>query len=453
MVIKVTDLLAINKKVTKSFNCNECISRACLQLLPQQTLIFTACMTDHYVHTLSNGIRILFKHAPSAITHCCFIVNAGSRDELPHQTGLAHFIEHLLFKETERRGTSQILNRLELVGADLNAYTTKEYTCIHASLLNQHLERAIDLFEDILFHSTFPEDEQEKERGVILDEIASYLDQPEEAIQDDFEEILFKNHPIGNNILGTPDTVAKLGTADIEQFIAANYNTHEMVFAVFGDYDFKKIIKLSEKYFGPIPANTSQKSRVAPGESSSSETIVTKPISQTHCIIGSKAYPSSHEYKNGLLLLNNLLGGMGMSSRLNLEIREKYGIAYTIESNYTALTDTGIFSIYYGTDTEKSDRAARLIHKELKKLRDNQLGTLQLHQAKEKFIGQIALAEENRISLIISMAKSLLDFGCIDTLQQVFDKINAVTAPQLLAISNEIFDNNRMTTLLFEPKV
>src|ERR1700748_529671 len=179
-------------------------------------------MTDYQVHTLQNGIRILYKHAASTITHCCFVVNAGSRDEQPHQVGLAHFIEHLLFKETERRSTNQILNRLELVGADLNAYTTKEYTCIHASFLKQHMERTIDLFEDILFHSTFPDDELEKERSVVLDEIASYLDQPDEAIQDDFEDLLFKGHPIGNNILGTPDTVNKLNGADIKEFMTAN---------------------------------------------------------------------------------------------------------------------------------------------------------------------------------------------------------------------------------------
>jgi predicted Zn-dependent peptidase len=225
-----------------------------------------------------------------------------------------------------------------------------------------------------------------------------------------------------------------------------------MIFAVFGDYDFKKVVKLAEKYFGPIAANHSKKHRAAPAEIKSSKSIITKPISQTHCIIGSRAYPSAHQHKNGLLLLNNLLGGMGMSSRLNLEIREKHGIAYTVESNYTSLTDTGIFSVYFGTDSEKAEKATRLIHKELKKLRDNKLGVLQLHQAKEKFIGQIALAEENRMSLIISMAKSLLDFNYVDTLQEVFDKINAVTAEQLLEISNEIFDNDRMITLLFEPK-
>src|SRR6201995_5357541 len=199
-------------------------------------------MTDYELYTLSNGIRIMFKYSPSTITHCCFVVNAGSRDEAPGKDGLAHFIEHLLFKETERRSTNQILNRLEMVGADLNAYTTKEYTCIHASLLNQHLERAVDLFEDILFHSTFPEEEMEKERGVILDEIASYLDQPEEAIQDDFEELLFKGHSLGKNILGTPESVAELNAADIKAFMAANNNTEEMIFAVFGDYDFKKVV-------------------------------------------------------------------------------------------------------------------------------------------------------------------------------------------------------------------
>jgi predicted Zn-dependent peptidase len=379
-------------------------------------------------------------------------VNAGSRDESDHQTGLAHFIEHLLFKETAKRSTSQILNRLELVGADLNAYTAKEYTCIHASLLNQHLERAADLFEDILFHSTFPDEEIEKERGVILDEIASYLDQPEEAIQDDFEELLFKGHPIGRNILGTPESVAKLGRGDIHEFITANYNTAQMVFAVFGDYHFNKVIKLAEKYFGPVPANNAIKNRIRPGLTNPGRSILSKQISQTHCIIGGQAYSSSHEHKNALLLLNNYLGGMGMSSRLNLEIREKHGIAYTIESNYTPLTDTGIFSIYFGTDSEKAEKATRLIYKELKKLREKKFGTVQLHQAKQKFIGQIALAEENRMSLIISMAKSLLDFNYIDTLPQIFDKINAVTAQQLLEISNEMLDIDRMTTLVFEPK-
>jgi len=406
---------------------------------------------DYQVYTLPNGIRLLHKHAVSPIAHCCFIVNAGARDEAPGKDGLAHFIEHLLFKATERRNTEQILNRLELVGADLNAYTTKEYTCIHASFLKQHLERAIDLTEDIVFHSTFPEEELVKEKSVILDEIASYLDQPDEAIQDDFEDILFKDHQLGRNILGTTDSVTALAKADIDHFIAQNYNTHQMVFAVLGEYDFKKLVKLVEKYFSTAKENTTAKNRMLPAINIAETVRFAKPISQTHGVIGGQAYSSLNQKKNGLLLLNNILGGMGMSSRLNLQIREKYGIAYTIESNYSAFSDTGIFSIYFGTDTEKAERAIKLIHKELKKLREQKLGTLQLHQAKQKFVGQIALGEENRIGLIIAMAKSLLDFGYVDSIEEIFAKINAVTADEMLATANDIFDSSRLTTLLFEP--
>lgn len=406
---------------------------------------------EYQVYTLPNGIRLLHHPVKSAIAHCCFVVNAGSRDEQPEQEGLAHFIEHLLFKETGRRNTSQILNRLELVGADLNAYTTKEYTCIHASFLKEHLERAIDLFEDIVFHSTFPEEEIEKERGVILDEIASYLDQPEEAIQDDFEGLLFKGHILGGNILGTPDTVNAIKRKDVTKFIAANYNTSQIIIGVAGEYDFKKLIKLADKYFGGIPVNNTVKTRIKPAIITPETIHAEKAISQTHCVMGIQAYPSNHPYKSGLLLLNNILGGMGMSNRLNLQIREKYGIAYTIESSYVPLTDTGIFTIYYGTDPEKAGRAMRLVNKELKKLRDSKLGTLQLQQAKQKFNGQIALAEENRMGLIISMAKSLLDFNHIDSLEDVITKINAVTADEVLEISNELMDDTLMTTLVFEP--
>lgn len=406
---------------------------------------------DYHVYTLPNGIRLLYYPATSPITHCCLLINAGSRDEQPGQEGLAHFIEHLLFKETARRSTSQILNRLELVGADLNAYTTKEYTCIHASFLKEHLERTMDLFEDIVFHSTFPEEELEKERGVILDEIASYLDQPEEAIQDDFESILFKGDAMGANILGTPATVKSLSKEHIQTFIDKNYNTNEIIFAVFGNYDLGKLVKLLEKYFGPVPANHPVKNRPKPQFNEPQLVRSAKPISQTHCVMGTQAYSSSHPLKSGLLLVNSLLGGLGMSSRLNLEIREKYGIAYTIESNYIPFTDTGLFTIYFGTDAEKAERAIKLVNKELKKLRDNKLGGLQLQRAKQKFTGQIALAEESRMSLIISMAKSLLDFNHIDSLEEVIAKVNAVTAEEVLEISNEILDSSKLTTLIFEP--
>ncbi|QQL49324.1 M16 family metallopeptidase [Mucilaginibacter ginkgonis] len=407
---------------------------------------------EYQVYTLPNGLRLLHHPVNSNITHCCIVINAGSRDEKPGQDGLAHFIEHLIFKHTKRRNTSQILNRLELVGADLNAYTTKEYTCVHASFLNEHLERTLDLFEDIVFHSTFPENEIEKERGVILDEIASYLDQPEEAIQDDFEGLLFEGHSMGCNILGAPESVSALSQQNIKDFIAENYLPSQIVIGVSGKYPPAKLTKLAEKYFGHLASSVPDKKRVAPPVSKPQLVKAAKPINQTHCIMGLQAYPSNHPLKSALLLLNNLLGGMGMSSRLNMEIREKYGIAYTIESSYVPFTDTGIFNIYFGTDAEKAERALKLVGKELKKLRDNKLGTIQLQQAKQKFCGQIALAEEGRMSLVISMTKSLLDFNRVDSLDEVMAKINAVTADELLEISNELLDESKMVTLIFEPE-
>jgi predicted Zn-dependent peptidase len=358
----------------------------------------------------------------------------------------------LLFKGTQKRNTNQILNRLEVVGGDLNAYTTKEYTCLQASFLKSHLERAMDLLQDIAFFSIFPEEEMEKEKEVILDEIASYEDQPEEAINDDFESMLFAGHTLGENILGTIESVKKFNQQDIETFIAKNYNTHEIIFAVSGSYHPAKVLKLAEQYFGVIPENKNPKNRIAPLTIPLQKSIVKKPINQTHCMLGSRAYSFHQEEKTGLLLLNNLLGGTGMSSSLNLEIREKHGIAYTIESNYTPLSDTGLFSIYFGTDTEKVAKTLKLIEKELKKLREKKLGLIQLAQAKQKLIGQIALGEENRMGVLISMAKSLLDYDKIDSLKEVFFKINKVTADDMLQIANEVFDQKALSMLLFEPE-
>ncbi len=406
---------------------------------------------EYNVHTLSNGIRLLHVPSASAISHACIIINSGSRDENEKQMGLAHFIEHLIFKRTTKRNTNQILTRLESIGADLNAYTTKEYTCIHASFLNPYLDRTLDLFNDIVFHSTFPEDELEKEKGVILDEITSYLDQPEEAINDDFEDQLFAGHSFGRNILGTPESVNSLKREDILKFIAANYKTDEIVVAVIGNYALNKMIKIGSKYFDSVPPNYAPKSRIAPNPNAAQKVIVNKQISQAHVMMGTQTYSLHHPYKAGLLLLNNMLGGNGMSSILNLQVREKYGIAYTIESNYSPLSDTGIFALYFGTDKEKVDKAFHLIHKEFKKIKDNPLTEIQLQKAKNKFIGQIALGEENRIGLIISMAKSLIDYNKIDDLETVFNKIRAVKVSDMANIANEILDINKMSSLTFYP--
>jgi predicted Zn-dependent peptidase len=406
---------------------------------------------EYNVHTLPNGIRLLHVPSASAISHACIIINSGSRDESEEKAGLAHFIEHLIFKRTKKRNTSQILNRLESVGADLNAYTTKEYTCIHASFLNPYLDRTLELFNDIVFHSTFPEDEMEKEKSVILDEIASYLDQPEEAIYDDFEDLVFSGHSLGRNILGSTESVSKITQKDIHQFIKQNYHTDHIVVAVLGNYSLNKVIKTGSKYYSEIQANLYTATRTAPEKVAVVKEVLNKPIQQAHAVLGTQAYSLHHPYKTGLLLLNNLLGGTGMSSILNLEIREKYGIAYTIETGYSPLSDTGIFTLYFGTDKEKLDKAWGLIFKEFKKIKDKPLSEIQLQKAKNKFIGQIALGEENRIGLIISMAKSLIDYDKIDNLETVFSKIQAVNAGEMANIANEILDPGNLSALTFYP--
>ncbi|QPH38113.1 M16 family metallopeptidase [Pedobacter endophyticus] len=406
---------------------------------------------EYNVHPLPNGIRLLHVPSASTISHACIIINTGSRDEPEHKAGLAHFIEHLIFKRTEKRSTIQILNRLESVGADLNAYTTKEYTCIHASFLNPYLDRTLDLFSDIVFHSTFPEDEMDKEKSVILDEIASYVDQPEEAINDDFEDMLFAGNPLGNNILGTEESVSNFTREDVINFRKANYRTNEIVVAVLGNYTFNNVKTKGTKHFGSIEENTPSLTRIKPEILTPKTINIYKPIMQSHCILGTQTYSTHNKKKAGLMLLNNYFGGNGMSSVLNLQIRERYGIAYTIESNFSPLSDTGIFTIYFGTDKEKHQKALSSIFKEIKKLKDKPLNELQLQKAKNKFIGQIALSEENRIGLIISMAKSLIDHNKIDSLEEVFEKINKVTTKEVAQIVDEVLAPEQLNIFTFSP--
>lgn len=408
---------------------------------------------EYQLITLSNGLRIIFKVADLPVAHACVIINSGSRDEPEGKAGLAHFIEHLVFKKTKRRSTTQILNCLELVGADLNAYTTKEYTCLHASFLNEHLNRTLDLFEDILFHSEFPENELEKEKGIINDEISSYKDSPEDAIADDFEDILFKDHPLGHNILGTSESLNSFTKEDILTFLKENYYPENMVIGITANKSLNTVKRTCEKYFGHLSSSShSHRKRLAPKKNKAIDSIEKKPISQVHYMIGATAYDIYHPLKPALLLTNNLLGGMGMSSRLNLEIREKHGIAYTIESSYSPLSDTGILNIYFGTDTDKVERAKALLFKELKKICNKKLGPVQLQQSKRKYIGQIALGEENRMALIISLAKSVMDHGYAESLEQIFTKINAITADQVLQVANEVLYPENLSSLTFYPE-
>lgn len=407
---------------------------------------------DHQIFQLENGLRILLNPHSSAITHACIIIDAGSRHERVGKFGTAHFIEHLLFKRTERRGTNQILNRLEMVGGDLNAYTTKEYTCIHASFLNPYLDRALDLFEDISFHSVYPLQEMEKEKGVILDEMASYQDSPEESIMDDFEDLLYEGTALGHNILGVEEDLKGITQSDIKEFTREHYTTSNIVVAISGNYTEKKVRAMAQKIFGSLVTDDWERAPITGLTAQVKQVSQTKPINQSHYVLGSQGYSIYDERKTGLLLLNNLLGGFGMSSILNLNIREKYGIAYTIESNYSLYSDTGLFSIYFGTDDEKVEKALHLVHKELKKLRDEPLTATFLQRAKNKFKGQIALAEESRMSLIIAEAKNILDYGHVIGLKDVFDKIDLVSTDDILEISNDVFNEKNLSSLSFVPE-
>lgn len=408
---------------------------------------------SHHLIQLDNGIRVLLNRQASPITHACLIINTGSRDEDKGKFGTAHFIEHLLFKQTERRNTYQILNRLESVGGDLNAYTTKEYTCIHASVLKPYLGRALDLFEDIIFHSTFPEHEMEKEKGVILDEMASYLDSPEDSILDDFEDLLFDGSGLGHNILGLESDLMSIDKADIQHFVKTNYTAENIAIGISGDYTEQEVRKLVEKIFtSTLNEDTTRKLDIDNTSAMPLSRNEHKPINQVHYVLGTQAASMHDERKIPTLVLNNLLGGMGMSSILNLSIREKHGIAYTIESNYTLYQDTGLFTIYLGTDEEKIEKALKLIHRELHKLREKPLSETALRKAKEKFKGQIALAEENRMSVIISETKNILDYGRIISLSEVMHKIDEVSSQTLHGIAYELFAPQNLSALAFIPE-
>ncbi|MBB1644676.1 pitrilysin family protein [Sphingobacterium sp. UME9] len=407
---------------------------------------------EYEIIRLSNGIRVVFQYQNLPVTHVCMVINAGSRDESAGKYGVAHFIEHLLFKRTERRSTQQIINHLESVGGDLNAYTTKEYTCVHASILQPYLNRALDLFEDIFFHSTFPDTELDKEKSVIVDEMASYLDSPEESIVDDFEDLVFQGSGLGHNILGLEDQLLALQKGDIVDFMRANYDTNEMVIGITGNYTLKEVERLLHKVFGTVPSNTIERLRNDVRPLIEQHVAVGKPINQVHYMLGSLAYNYRDDRKTGLLLLNNMLGGMGMGSILNLSIREKYGIAYTIESNYTIFSDTGLFSIYLGTDEEKVEKAKKLVFKELAKLSEQPLSETAVKKAKQKFIGQIALTEENRMSMIISAAKNVMDYDRVILLDEVIEKIQDLTNTGLLEIAQDVFDPKKMLSLSFVPE-
>lgn len=404
---------------------------------------------EFHTFLLSNGIRVIHKQTDREASHCGLIVNAGSRDELEHQQGLAHFIEHCIFKGTKRRKTFHILSRLDSVGAEINAYTSKEETWVYASSMAHHFERSVELIADICFNSVFPEKEIVKERDVIIDEINSYMDSPGEQIFDDFEDLLFHGHPIGRNILGTTESVSRFGREDIFEMIGRRYRTDQMVFSSVGKTPISKVRRICEKYLGQVPSSTTEERRVPFSGYVPEHKEVRRETFQVHYVLGSPGYSSGDEKKTGLVLLNNYLGGPAMNSRLNLHIREKHGIAYNIESNYHSYSDTGVFQIYLGTDPKFFDKSVKLVEKELRLLRTKKLGVTQLHMAKEQLKGQIALAQDSGAGTMMALGKSYLLYERVDSLEEVFNKIDRITSEELLEIANEILDPAYMSSLTY----
>lgn len=410
-------------------------------------------MLDYEIFTLPNGLRIVHKEVNyTKIAHCGFILDIGSRDEDINQQGIAHFWEHMAFKGTKKRRAFHILNRLDSVGGELNAYTTKEKICFYASVLDTYFENALELLYDITFESVFPEKQIEKERNVILEEMAMYYDAPEDAIQDDFDDLVFAGHPLGRNILGTTESIKSFEREDFKKFISDNLDTEKLIFSSVGPMPMKKVIRLAQKHFSDLPTKTASKKRITFNNYHPRQEEAFRSLTQSQCAIGRPAYNIKDEKRLSFFALLNILGGPGMNSRLNLALREKYGYVYAVEASYTPYIDTGMFGIYFGTEPGQLNKGIKVVYKELKKLREVKLGTVQLHSAKEQLIGQLAMAEENNVSLMLMMGKSLLDLQKIEDIEDIYKKIKAINATELQDIANEMFKEDTLSILTFKPK-
>lgn len=403
----------------------------------------------YHTHTLSNGLRII--HAPnqSPVAYCGFAIDAGTRDEADDEQGMAHFVEHLIFKGTQKRHAWHILNRMEHVGGDLNAYTNKEETVVYSAFLVEHFPRAVELLSDIVFHSTYPQVEIDKEVEVIIEEIQCYEDSPSELIFDDFEELIFPDHPLGRNILGKPDLLRGFKSEDALRFTSRYYRPDNMVFFVQGNVDFKKVVRLLEKTTGSFTSNVETFGRKAPQEYVPRTLTLHRDTHQAHVMIGSRGYDAHNEKRTALYLLNNILGGPGMNSRLNVSLRERSGLVYNVEANLTSYTDTGVFCIYFGTEHKQVERCIRLVKKELKKLCDKPLSPAQLAAAKKQIIGQIGVARDNAENTALGMAKTFLHYHKMDDPKELFLRIEELTAKELWEVSNEMFAEDYLSTLIY----
>lgn len=404
---------------------------------------------EYVTYTLPNGLRLAHLHTCSPVAYCGFAVNAGTRDENPEEHGLAHFVEHMLFKGTERHRANYILNRMETVGGELNAYTTKEETFVYSIFMRDHFLRAFDLLVDMLFHSTFPMAQIEKETEVILDEIRSYEDNPSELIYDDFENVLFQGHALGHNILGDEVSLRSFNPESGRSFMRRYYTPGNMVFFSMGDIDFGRIIRWAERLTCDIPSCAHIQNRISPDSVRPSFFRLCRDTHQAHVMIGSRAFSMYDDKRIALFLLNNILGGPGMNNRLNLSLREYNGLVYNVESNVTAYTDTGLFSIYFGTDPKDCRRAMNLVHRELQKFCAAPLTERQLSSAKKQALGQLGISVDNRESLFLNLGKSFLHYNRFDSMGEVFRQINQVTAEEIHAIACDLFAPEQLFTLIY----
>lgn len=401
-------------------------------------------------HKLNNGIKLIHKKTNSPVSYCGLIINTGTRDEQKNEQGISHFIEHVLFKGTKKRNYRQILTRLDDVGGEIDAFTTKEDTTITATFLTKYYKRAIELIHDITFNSTFPEKELEKEKLVIYDEINSYKDSPSELIFDEFEKMVFKNHQLGKDILGTKKSLQKITRNHVLNFIKNNYNTDQMVLASVGNIKFDKLITIFETYFKDVKPNIRQYTREKFNGFTPEILTKNKKTYQAHCIIGGIAYSAFDKKRNALMLLLNILAGAGLSSRLNLLLREKNGLVYNIETNYNLYSDTGLWTIYFGADKENTEKVISLIKKELNLLRKKELSSLALHKAKTQLIGQITIANENYNNQLYSIGKSYLLYDKVNTMKEIVKIIENITSKNLIEISNQIFDEKNISQLIYK---
>lgn len=406
---------------------------------------------EHKFRILENGIKLVHIPIQSKVAYICLGTNTGSRDEHSDEEGYAHFIEHMLFKGTQNRSNWHILNRMESVGGDLNAYTSKEETFVYSTSHVDYTERALELLADVVFASKFPEKEIKKEVDVIIDEINSYLDSPSELIFDDIEELIFKDHSLAHNILGTEENLKEITQEKLLAFYHRTYNTDQMILCIMGDLTSKKVDKLVDKYFANIPSNTRSFVRTEPKLIKGNSKQELKSVYQAHVIEGYRAFNLFSPERATLALLANYLGGPGMNSRLNLNLRERNGIAYNVESHYSAMSDCGMLTIYFGTEEENLKKSKRIIEKEIELLKTVELSETKLQAAKKQILGQILISNENRENTLLNIAKSYLHYNHYDSFEELTEKVNAITANQLMQVANKVFDRDATFELKYLP--